>query len=118
MVSPFMAFAKGVFQGYNEQRQMERQFDYDMQLRQMDLDAAKEKCYLEGEVTWFGGRVIIAFGCATQLFGPPPHTAKKRFGIARISTWSRILSNLRTLNHMHCQSFRPISQFSGAVFLP
>tara|TARA_R110002110_G_scaffold35459_1_gene119698 strand:- start:4989 stop:6995 length:2007 start_codon:yes stop_codon:yes gene_type:complete len=43
MVSPFMAFAKGVFQGYNEQRQMERQFDYDMQLRQMDLDAAKEK---------------------------------------------------------------------------
>jgi len=39
MVSPFMAFSKGLFQGYNENRQMERQFQYDMQLNDIQLKA-------------------------------------------------------------------------------
>lgn len=32
MVSPFMAFSKGVFQGYNEMRQQEKEFLYEMEL--------------------------------------------------------------------------------------
>jgi hypothetical protein len=37
MVSPFMAFSKGLFQGYNEQRNMERRFHYDMALNDFQL---------------------------------------------------------------------------------
>ena len=43
MVSPFMAFSKGVFQGYNEMRQQEKEFLYEMELlKQKGVnDAAK-----------------------------------------------------------------------------
>ena len=43
MVSPFMAFAKGAFEGYNNMRQQEREFEYQMALEQEKRITAASK---------------------------------------------------------------------------
>ena len=42
MVSPFMAFAKGAFQGYNEMQAEKRAFDYEMLLQDKKNEAKKQ----------------------------------------------------------------------------
>ena len=43
MVSPFMACAKGAFEGYNNMRQQEREFEYQMALEQEKRITAASK---------------------------------------------------------------------------
>jgi len=61
MVSPFMAFAKGAFQGYNEAKDMERKHLYDLEL-QKAVNAGKDTVEADPMFTVFGeGNVAYSF---------------------------------------------------------